>query len=61
MPRYAITSQGNGAFYLLTRLADMKSLVLQGDDALTFGRMLETTHDGYTDDDACDEYSDVFA
>lgn len=60
MPRYKIESTHNGAFWTITRLEDGATLALQGDDAVTFARCLEATHAGYTEDDVCDEYSDVF-
>lgn len=61
MPKYRIESSGNGLFWTGPRLADGASIFLQDDDALAFGRLLESTHAGYTDDDVCDEYDACFA
>ena len=54
--KYKIESSGNGACWTITRLSDNASLFLQGEDALIFGKELESTHDLYTDDDVCSIY-----
>lgn len=56
--KYIISCSGTA--YTITRIADGATLFLQGDDALSFGRQLEATHEGYTDDDVCAEYDSVF-
>ena len=38
---------------------DGAELGLYGDDALAFGRELEATTDAWTDDDVCDQYSEL--
>ena len=60
-PRYTIKTTGNGFTTLITRLADGAELFLQGDDSANFLEQLEQTHDRWTDDDVCDEYSEQFA
>lgn len=60
MPRYEIVSRGNGATFMLTRVADGATLVLQGDDAVRFGKVLDDTSSDYPDDELCDEYSELF-
>lgn len=60
MPKYRIEPSGNGLFWTVTRLADGATLFLQGDDAAQFGRWLESTWGGFTDDDVCDKYADQF-
>ena len=59
--RYRIESCGNGLHWEVTRLSDGATLVLQGDDALRFGRQLEATNAAYTDDDVCSEYDALFS
>lgn len=56
MPKYRIESTGNGAFFFITRLADDSAIMIQGDDAVIFGRILANTHDKFTDDDLAAEY-----
>ncbi len=56
MQRFTIESTGNGATYIITRLADGASVFLQGDDAVQFGKSLETTSARFTDDDAAGLY-----
>lgn len=58
--RYRIESTGNGAFWTITRLADGATLFLQGDDALAFGKRLESTTESFSDDDVCDECAELF-
>ena len=58
--RYRIESNGSGLTYTITRLADGATLFLQGDAALEFERMTNSTNARYTDDDVCDEYGDQF-
>lgn len=62
MPRYKIESTGNGLYYTITRLADGKTLFLQGDDANAFGDLIEGMAVGSpNEDNVCDEYSEQFA
>jgi len=58
--KYKIEPQFNGTMWLITRTADNARLFLQGDDALTFGKQLESTCESYSDDDVCEEYSELF-
>lgn len=56
---FTVHSQGNGAYFLITRKSDGADLFLQGEDASIFGDSLDQTNEVYTDDDVCAEYSDV--
>lgn len=56
MPKYKIESNGNHAFFTITRRSDGASVSLQGDDAFEFSRRIDHTNDRYTDDDVCAEY-----
>jgi hypothetical protein len=58
--KYKIESQGNGVCWLITRRADKARLFLQGDDALTFGKQLESTYASCSEEDVCEEYDEVF-
>lgn len=61
-PRYKIDSTGNGATFTITRLADGKSVFLQGDDAKTFGdALIGTEIDGDSEAEVCAQYDDVMA
>lgn len=60
MPRYKIESTGNGASFTVARLADGALLTFAGDDAIQFDDELDGTHDRWTDDDVCDQYSELF-
>ena len=57
--RYRIDSSGNGAFWTIHRLADGAAVTLQGDDAVEFGKRLESTTESFADDDVCALYDDV--
>jgi len=58
--KYKIESQFNGTSWLITRTTDNARLFLQGDDALTFGKQLESTSESYSEDDVCEEFSELF-
>ncbi len=58
--KYKIESHGNGTSWLITRTADKATLFLQADDALTFGKQLESTCASYSEDDLCEEYDELF-
>ena len=55
--RYVITFYNYGI--LVTRRSDNAEVFFQGGDADEFMSELESTHDGWTDDDVCSQYDDV--
>lgn len=58
--RYNVQSEGNGARVLVTRLADMANLFLQGDDAGQFLAELEAAPSGDKSDQVISQFDDVF-
>jgi hypothetical protein len=59
--RYSIKSEYNGAFYLLTRLADGATVFMQGDDADEIRCQIECVSERFTADDLCAQYDDVMS
>lgn len=57
--RYQITSYHNGAKFSVMRNADGEKFFLQGNDAIIFDAKLAATTEVCTEDDVCDEYSDL--
>ena len=59
LKRYAITFYSYGI--LVKRLSDGAEVFFQGDDATEFVGELESTHDGWSNDDACSQYDEVMS
>lgn len=58
--RYSIQSEGNGAFIVVTRLADQKSFFMQDEDAVQFMNEGEPWVNMDTGDQVISEYEDLF-
>lgn len=59
--KYRIVSFGKGAAFTITRVADGKSVSLQGDDAVQFDNELDALRQGMSFDRACEDYDEVLS